>query len=101
MLMADDVEYTFNKRGSTYGAETGAYRRFNEGDTVQAPQGEFRHLAPGTYETRPLKAGADSGEGPDLSAYHIGGGYYDVPNREDNVRKDEAIAALKELDAEG
>jgi hypothetical protein len=33
-----------------------------------------------------------------VKKYHTGGGWYDLPDIEDNLRKDEAIAALKESD---
>jgi hypothetical protein len=33
-----------------------------------------------------------------VKQYHTGGGWYDLPDIEDNLRKDEAIATLKESD---
>lgn len=33
-----------------------------------------------------------------VKKYHTGGGWYDIPGIEDNLRKDDAIAALKERD---
>jgi len=33
-----------------------------------------------------------------VKQYHTGGGWYELPDVEKNMRKDEAIAALKESD---
>jgi hypothetical protein len=33
-----------------------------------------------------------------IKNYHIGGGWYDIPGFDNNLRKDDAIAVLKESD---
>lgn len=54
--MPKTLIHTMRERGSTYGAVTQRAMAFAPGDEIEAPEGEFRHLPPGAYETRPMTA---------------------------------------------
>jgi len=76
---------------------------FQQGAVAHMPEGadwvEAGHAEPveesggNLFQTE--EAG-DSGEQVDVSEYHTGGGWYDVPGAEKKVRKDEAEEILRE-----
>lgn len=39
------MTYTFHRSSTAYGLETGTHYSFDEGDEVDAPEGEFDHLS--------------------------------------------------------
>ena len=51
----ETVEFEMARRGGTRGKRSGLAYVWDEGDVVRAPEGEFAHLSPGDYVTRPLR----------------------------------------------
>lgn len=49
------VTYTFHRRGSTTGAQTGRRRSWKAGDSLVAPRGEFHHLRDDMYTARVIQ----------------------------------------------
>ena len=68
--MADTITYHMRRAGAADGLVTEKHYRFSRGDTIEAPAGEFDHLASGTYKT-PSQGRYSLGE-------HAGGGWYSV-----------------------
>lgn len=73
--------YLMQTRGGTEGAESGTYHRFEPGDEIEAPEGEFEHLPdsayetrPGQYNTRPVTPAEESGQNRE---YESKGAYKD------------------------
>jgi len=50
--MPAPTEYMFHRRGMTRGAVTGRMHRYEEGDVIEAPKGEFRHVQTFMYTAR-------------------------------------------------
>lgn len=50
----DKVEYTFERRGSTTGAQSGQLLSWRPGESKVLPKGELNHVDSSHYETRPV-----------------------------------------------
>lgn len=95
--MADQVEYTFKYRGAYTGDVTGERYLYREGQSVKAPEGEFRGMDSSRYRTRPLTASSSSaGEGPEDGIHHVGNGWYEVRIGGEVVDKERGKDAAQE-----
>lgn len=87
--------------GFTRGAATGEEYRWEEGDEIEAPEGEFRHLSPGMYETRPSRPAkgseeTESKEPREDGAHHTGSGWYDIVVGGEKVDRERGKEAAQE-----
>jgi len=109
--MSDKVEYTFNSKGVYNGDVTGERYNYSPGDTVVAPEGEFKNEDSAFYQTRPMRAGSsppedeevedDSEEDkaedkPDDGVVHTGSGWYEVRIGGETVGKERGKEAAEE-----
>jgi len=56
-------------------------------EVIERHAGRFTILAPDPNPPKPPKP-------PDVSAHHVGGGWYEIPGREGKVRREEALLLL-------
>lgn len=71
--------YVMQGPGGTRGAETGEVYSWDEGQEIEAPDGEFTHLSDSAYETRPASYQTRPMQ-PSLDAsrkYEVNGAYKD------------------------
>ena len=102
-----DVEYTMHQKGATWGAVSGRFRSWLGSETITAPDGEFTHLSDPVYTARVIdpKPSAPTPSSEDyearLAEYHTGNGWYDVPGVDKKLRREDALAALTDTEADG
>lgn len=110
--MSELVTYTMNHRGFTDGAVTGRQYRYDAGEAIEAPDGEFRHLPASDYKTssldaynkRPLDAGPGGQEPPEEGGQDAGdlsivqkGRYFYVVRKSVNDEGDDGEEVLNHL----